>query len=190
MSLGTVFNRQPALFRRCIDAFAELSCHVVAALGGLAPGTLGPLPPNAEAHGYVPLPEVLRYADVFVGHAGMTSTMEALSFGVPIVALPQIPEQRLNADRLAELGLGLCLDPPQQTGEGVLQAVTTLLRDLSIGPRLAWMRREIERAPGACGAAEVIENALAHDDGRRPDPCEPGAAAAIRPDHAHQRRRG
>lgn len=158
VSLGTVFNRQPALFRSCLDAFAELSCHVVAALGGMDAATLGPLPPNAQAHDYVPLPEVLRYANVLVSHAGMTSTMEALSFGVPIAALPQMPEQGLNADRLAELGLGLCLEPAQQTPEGMLRAVTTLMHDPSIRPRLAWMRTEIERAPGVLGAAEVIEN--------------------------------
>jgi MGT family glycosyltransferase len=160
VSLGTVFNRQPALFRRCIDACAELRCDVVAALGGLDAAALGPLPANAQAHGYLPLTEVMRHADVFVGHGGMRSTMEALSFGVPIVAMPQMPEQRVTADRLAELGLGLCLEPGRQTREAVRQAVTTLMHDVSIRPRLDWMRGEIERAPGAPAAAEVIENTL------------------------------
>jgi hypothetical protein len=35
------------------------------------------------------------------------------------------------------------------------------MHDVSIRPRLDWMRAEIERAPGAAGAAEVIENAPA-----------------------------
>jgi MGT family glycosyltransferase len=172
VSLGTVFNRQPALFRRCIDACAELSCEVVAALGGLDAADLGPLPANAQAHGYLQLTEVLRHTDVFVGHAGMTSTMEALSFGVPIAALPQIPEQRVNADRLAELGLGLCLEPAEQTQEAVRRAVTTLMHDVSLRPRLNWMRAEIERAPGAQAAVEVIENALrGRRDGEHAGPC-------------------
>ena len=160
VSLGTVFNRDPAIFRRCLDALAGLDCHVVAALGGLAAADLGPLPANAEAHGYLQLTEVLPYTDVLVGHAGMGSTMEALSFGVPIAAVPQIPEQRVNADRLAELGLGLCLAPGRQTQEEVRRAVVTLLQDASIRPRLDWMRAEIGRAPGAPAAADVIENAL------------------------------
>jgi len=159
VSLGTVFNRQPALFRRCIDAFAGTRCRVVAALGGLDPAALGPLPGNAQAYSYLPLTEALGYADVLVGHAGMTSTMEALSLGVPVVALPQIPEQRVNASRLAELGLGLCLEPSRQTQEAVHQAVTTILHDDSIRTRLDWMRAEIERAPGAPAAAQAIENA-------------------------------
>jgi UDP:flavonoid glycosyltransferase YjiC (YdhE family) len=98
--------------------------------------------------------------------------MEALSFGVPIAALPQIPEQRVNADRLAELGLGLCLEPAEQTQEAVRRAVTTLLHDVSIRPRLNWMRAEIERAPGALAAVEVIDNALrGHHDGEHAGPC-------------------
>lgn len=159
VSLGTVFNRQAAFMRRCIDALAELDCYVVAALGGMDSSTLGTLPSNARAHDHVPLPEVLWYADVLVGHAGMTSTMEAMSFGVPVAALPQIPEQGANADRLAELGLGLRLDPARLTAERLRQAVTTLLHDASVRSRLAWMCGEIQRAPGASWAAEVIENA-------------------------------
>ena len=156
LSFGTVFNRQPALFRRCLDALAGLRCQVVAALGGMDPARLGPLPPNAEVHDY--LPQLLRHADVLVGHAGMRSTMEALSLGVPIAALPQMPEQRVTAGRLAELGLGLCLELPQQTADGVLAAVTRLLADTAVRSRLAWMRSEIEQAPGAAGAADVVEN--------------------------------
>lgn len=159
VSLGTVFNRQPAVFRRCLDALAGLGGQVVAALGGLDPASLGPLPPNAEVHGYLPLPQLLRHADVLVGHAGMRSTMEALSLGVPIAAMPQMPEQRVTAGRLADLGLGLCLELSEQTGEAVLAAVTRLLADTAVRSRLAWMRGEIEQASGAAGAADVVENA-------------------------------
>jgi demethyllactenocin mycarosyltransferase len=159
VSLGTVFNRQPELFRRCIDAFAGTRCRVVAALGGMDPATLGPLPGNARAYSYLPLTEALGCADVLVGHAGMRSTMEALSLGVPVVALPQMPEQHVNASRLADLGLGRCLELGQQTPAAVRQAVTAILDDDRIRPRLDWMRAEIERAPGAPAAAKAVENA-------------------------------
>ena len=159
VSLGTVVNRQPELFRRCIDAFAELDCQVVAALGGLDATDLGSLPANVQAHTYLPLVQVMPYADVLVGHGGMTSTMEALSHGVPVAAMPQMPEQRINADRLAELGLGVCLEVAQQTEEALRASVAELMQDVNVGPRLDWMRAEIERAPGAPAAAEVIENA-------------------------------
>ncbi|MDQ1624321.1 MAG: hypothetical protein QOH19_2739 [Actinomycetota bacterium] len=49
---------------------------------------------------------VLRHADVFLSHAGMNSTMEALCFGVPLVTFPLRPEQEATARRVEELGLG------------------------------------------------------------------------------------
>ncbi|HEY1916256.1 MAG TPA: macrolide family glycosyltransferase [Streptosporangiaceae bacterium] len=160
VSLGTVFNRQPALFRRCIDAFAGLDYQVVAALGGMDPAELGPLPGNTSAHAYVPLTQVLPQAAVLVGHGGMTSTMEALSHGVPIVALPQMPEQRVNAERLTELGLGAHLEPARQTGPPLRETVAAVLHDAGLRSRLDWMRAEIGRAPGAPAVAEVIENMM------------------------------
>jgi len=167
LSLGTVFNRQPETFRRCIDALADTSYRVVAALGGLDAAELGPLPGNARAYTQLPLPVVLAAAEVFVGHGGMTSTMEALSYGVPIVALPQMPEQRLNAARLAELGLGRCLELDQQTGPALRAAVETLRHDAGVRDRLGWMRAELNRAPGAAGAAGVIETAIRERHGAR-----------------------
>jgi MGT family glycosyltransferase len=161
VSLGTVFNRQPDVYRLCLDALADLRCHVVAVLGGMDPAQLGRVPPNSQVHDDLPLPEVLCFADVFVGHAGMTSIMEALSVGVPIVALPQIAEHCRIADRIAELGLGVRLGPADQTHQGLRRAVTALRQDPRIRSRLAWMREEIEQAPGACAAADVIEGACA-----------------------------
>ena len=158
VSLGTVFNRQPEVFRRCLAALAGTGGQVVAALGGLDPASLGRLPPNVEVHSFLPLLQLLPHADVLVGHAGMRSTMEALSLGVPIAAMPQMPEQRVTARRLADLGLGLCLEPEEQTGEAVLAAVARLLADTAARSALAWMREEIEQAPGAVGAANVVEH--------------------------------
>ncbi len=163
VSLGTVFNRQPDVYRLCVDALAELGGHVVAVLGGMDAARLGPLPPNAQVYEDLPLPEVLCFADVFVGHAGMTSIMEALSVGVPIAAWPQIAEHRRIADRVAELGLGIRLGPADQTHQGLRRAVAALRQDPSVRARLAWMRGEIERAPGACAAADVIEETCAEN---------------------------
>lgn len=159
VSLGTVFNRQPELFRWCVDAFAGTGGRVVAALGGMDTAVLGSLPEYARAYSSLPLTETLACADVLVGHAGMRSTMEALSLGVPVVALPQMPEQRVTASRLAELGLGRCLEPAQQTPAAVREAVSAVLHDDRIRTRLDWMRAEIEHAPGVQAAARAIENA-------------------------------
>ena len=56
---------------------------------------------------------VLQIADVFLTHCGMNSASEALYFGVPLVMLPQTPEQGGVYTRVLELGAGVKLDKPE-----------------------------------------------------------------------------
>lgn len=58
----------------------------------------------------MPQLDILQRATAFVSHGGMNSTMESLYYGVPMVVIPQMPEQAMTARRVDELGLGLMLD--------------------------------------------------------------------------------
>lgn len=109
VSLGTAYNDRPDFYRAVLRGAEGRPWHVVLAVGGVDSGELGPIPPNVEVHGSAPQLAVLRHARAFVTHAGMGSTMESLHFGVPMVAVPQMAEQRANADRIVELGLGQAL---------------------------------------------------------------------------------
>jgi MGT family glycosyltransferase len=68
--------------------------------------TLGAIPGNIYVYSYVPQVEVLRHADVFLTHCGMNSVNEAMSRGVPMVAMPFINDQISNAKKIIELGIG------------------------------------------------------------------------------------
>jgi MGT family glycosyltransferase len=157
VSLGTVFNLRPDFFGMCISALADTNRPVVLSLGGGDPASLGPLPPNVQAHSYLPLLEVLPYTEVFVSHASLRSAMEAFSHAVRIVAVPQMPEQRATADRMVQLGLGLRLEQAELSAAALHHGVETLSGDVGAGTRLRWMQEEISRAGGAPAAADVIE---------------------------------
>lgn len=159
VSLGTVFNLRPDFFGMCIAALAGPGRTVVLALGGGDPASLGPLPANVQAYSCPPLLEVLPHADVFVSASSMRSAMEALGHAVPIVAVPQMPEQRATADRISELGLGLRLEHAGLTADVLRDTVAALTADATVAARLSWMRGEIRRAGGASAAADVIEAA-------------------------------
>jgi demethyllactenocin mycarosyltransferase len=158
ISLGTVYNRQPDLFRTIFAAIADLPVHGVVALGaGVERAGFGAVPGNVEIHAMVPQLDVLRHARLCVSHAGMTTTMESLAFGVPVLAIPQMAEHHATADRIVELGLGRRLTRAEANEESIRAAMSTLLTDDGTRQRAAAMRAEIEAAGGGPAAADAIE---------------------------------
>ncbi|SES39141.1 glycosyltransferase, MGT family [Streptomyces sp. yr375] len=163
VSLGSQFTRRPEFYRSCVQAFAELPWHVVMSVGhAVPPELLGPLPGNVEVHAHVPQLAVLAHANAFVTHAGMGGTMEALYYGVPLVAVPQMAEQRVNAARIEQLRIGVHLPRETVTPEALREAVLRVSSDREIRAGVSAMRREIVAAGGAGAAADLIEQALPH----------------------------
>jgi MGT family glycosyltransferase len=160
VSLGTAYNDRPEFYRTVLRSAADRPWQVVLAIGGVDPEVLGAVPPNVEVHRQVPQLAVLRHARAFVTHAGMGGTMEGLHFEVPMVAIPQMAEQRANADRIAELGLGTVLQPDRVTADTLWNAVDDVAGDEHIRERLAWMRREMAATGGAPAAADSVERIL------------------------------
>ncbi|NEA72749.1 hypothetical protein G3I68_19045 [Streptomyces sp. SID13588] len=161
VSLGSQYTRRPAFYRSCVDAFADSPWHVVMSIGqDTDMRHLEPLPANVEVHASVPQLSVLAHADAFVTHAGMGSVMEALAYGVPLVAVPQMAEQRANAHQIDQLALGLHLPREEATPERLREAVLHVTTDPGIARGVEAMRRQIDEAGGAATAADVIERAL------------------------------
>ncbi|GAA2793796.1 macrolide family glycosyltransferase [Saccharopolyspora taberi] len=162
ISLGTAFNHRADFYRMCLRAFADSPWHVAMSIGRhVDVADLGPIPANFDVRESFPQPAVLRRADAFLSHTGMNSTMEALYFGVPVVAVPQMPEQALNAGRLEELGLGRKLVTEEVTAELLRSAVDEVAHDEGIRARLADMKAELRRCGGAPAGADALENYLA-----------------------------
>ncbi|WP_029090498.1 macrolide family glycosyltransferase [Brevibacterium album] len=162
VSLGTAYHDRPDFFRMIAQSAAGRPWHVVMSIGDTVdPAALGTLPANVEAHPQVPQLSVLEHASVFLTHAGMGGTVEGMAAGVPLVAVPQMAEQRANADRIAELGLGRTLDPDSLEAEGFWTTVEAVRADPVIAGRCAWMREEIRTSGGASAAADAVEAAAA-----------------------------
>jgi MGT family glycosyltransferase len=158
VSLGTAFNNRPEFFRQCLEAFGDGEWNVAIAVGErIERDSLGRVPDNVEIRPYFPQLEVLRHADVFLSHTGMNSTMESLAAAVPLVAVPQMPEQELNARRVEELGLGRKLDTAGITTELLRSAVAEVSADNGVRANVAAMSEAMKAAGGAVAAADAIE---------------------------------
>lgn len=155
LSLGTVDNDKMPLYRNCLEALKDTDYQGILSVGERVPvGEFGPLPEGISVFPQVDQIGVLQQADVFVSHCGMNSVSESLYFGVPLVMLPQTPEQKGVAARVAQLGAGILLektDPPS-----ILRAIETLLGEERYRERAMAISEGFRRCPGAKGAADKI----------------------------------
>lgn len=143
---GPAHARNGTLLARLVEALGTLDCTAVVALGDDAAlaAWSGPRPANVLLTSVVQQRLLLPACDLFVTHAGFGSVREALTAGVPMVALPLEAEQPNNARRLADLGVGVAVDPAAATVESITQACRTVLD----GPghrsaARAWQRRTL-----------------------------------------------
>jgi MGT family glycosyltransferase len=161
VSLGTAFNDRPDFYRACLEAFGGGRPVAMAVGERVRIDELGRIPGNVDVRPWFPQPAVLRRAAAFVSHAGMGSTMEALYYGVPLVCVPQMVEQEVNAGRVAELGLGVRLRADGVTAAELRAAVDAVTTDAAMRSALDRMRAAIRAAGGAVAAADAVEERLA-----------------------------
>ena len=110
ISLGTVVNKQPDFYQKCIDAFKDSDYQVVLSVGDLInTQSLNNPSSNIEIYHHVDQMAILTKTDVFISHCGMNSASESLYFKVPLICVPQTKEQSLVANRVVELKAGLRL---------------------------------------------------------------------------------
>ena len=147
--------------RLCLGSTAEHTEPLPVPLHHTDPAELGPLPANVDVRRYAPHLDVLRHARLFISHGGMNSTMESLHNGVPLVVVPQSNEQRANALRVAELGLGRHLAREDITVQSLREAAAQVTGDTSVTDRVRAMRERMHAVDGPAVAADAIEAHLA-----------------------------
>lgn len=158
ISLGTVFHDRPEFYRTCLEAFADSDWQVAMSVGNAVdPADLGELPDNFEVRTSFPQTAVLRRASAFLSHAGMNSTMESLYYGVPLVGVPQMPEQEMNSRRAEELGVGRRLESTEIDAALLRKTVDEIAADASVRTHLDDLQRTLRSYGGPVAAADALE---------------------------------
>ncbi|MCX6032703.1 MAG: glycosyltransferase [Chloroflexi bacterium] len=104
----------PATIQAVIAALRDSDYFVVVSTGDLAaPTDLGPLPENFYVTRYLPGSQVMKQCDLVICHGGNSTVYQALTAGVPVIAIPTHMDQRLNAELLANTGAGAFLKPAE-----------------------------------------------------------------------------
>jgi zeaxanthin glucosyltransferase len=106
-SLGTLQTGSQRAYETIARAAAAPGRRVILSVGSAAQAeNLKPLPNNVIAVPFAPQLELLKRASLCISHAGPNTVLEALSFGVPLVAIPVTNDQPGMAARIAYTGSG------------------------------------------------------------------------------------
>jgi MGT family glycosyltransferase len=157
VSLGTVFNNKPAVFRKILEGLDAPEYQVIVSAGGAyAALKRGPLPANALVFERVPQVELLPRVDLFISHGGNNSINEALAAGKPILVLPIGGEQGDNASRMVYLGVGDRLDLATFAPAQLRAAVDRLRQTPTYRDRAAQLQAAIAKTRGLETASHCI----------------------------------
>lgn len=164
-SLGTLQNRQQWMFeaiaQACQDLQADqdLPVQLVISLGN-RDRAIPTLPGHPIVVPYAPQLELLQQASLVITHAGLNTTLEALTQGVPLVAIPITSDQPGVAARIVWSGAGVMIPPHRLTVTKLKQAIIQVLQQPSYRHNAQRLQQAIARSGGVVQAADLIENAV------------------------------
>jgi MGT family glycosyltransferase len=158
-SLGSLGSADVPLMRRLIGGLAATPYRYIVSMGPLHAEL--ELAPNMAGAEFLPQTSVIPQADLVITHGGNNTTTECLHFGKPMIVLPLFWDQHDNAQRVAELGLGVRLDTYRFTDAELHGALAQLLGDRALRDRLATGAAQIQARQGLRRAADLIEGAAA-----------------------------
>ncbi len=160
-SMGTVQNRQLKIFNCIAEACNGLDAQLVISLGGGAGlESLPELPGSPLIVGYAPQLELLKTATLTITHAGMNTTLESLSNGVPMVAIPIANDQPGVAARVAWTGAGETIPLAHMNVSRLREAVARVLTEDSYKKNASRLQAAIRRSGGVTRAADIVEQAV------------------------------
>ncbi|MBD1885007.1 glycosyltransferase [Microcoleus vaginatus] len=160
-SMGTLQNRLFEVFRDIAQACVGLDAQLVISLGGAAsPESLPDLPGNPLVVSYAPQLKLLQKATLTITHAGLNTTLESLSHGVPMVAIPVANDQPGVAARIVWTGVGEAIPIAHLNVSSLRSAIAKVLREDSYKKNALRLQVAIGRAGGVSRAIDIVEQAV------------------------------
>ncbi|GAB4238125.1 MAG: hypothetical protein Kow00121_65080 [Elainellaceae cyanobacterium] len=159
-SLGSLMQNRQVF--TCIAAACEgLNAQLVLAHGGsLTEQEAAALPGNPLAVPYAPQRKLLARASLTITHAGLNTVLDALSFGVPLVAIPIAFEQPAIAARIRWTGTGEVIPGDRLSVPKLRAAIQQVLTDQSYLQKALTIQASIAQSGGILSAADIVEQAV------------------------------
>jgi UDP:flavonoid glycosyltransferase YjiC (YdhE family) len=153
----TVMDGQLAAVSRACAAIPGTGLQAVLTLGPAVAREAVNVPPDVEILEWADHDELLATCAAVVTHAGLGTTLRALSHGVPLLMLPLGRDQHVNAARVSELGAGIRL-AADDTPEQIRHALTALLEDPEFSASAARLAKRMADDRPDRRAADALEH--------------------------------
>jgi MGT family glycosyltransferase len=157
---STLRYGDPFLLRAAVRGLPAAGLRVVATTGDhrdVGSLGLGPLPEGAHLTTWASHRSLLPHCQAVVTNGGTATVMSALAHGLPLVVAPTTWDKPDNARRVAEAGVGIVLKPTACTPERLRAAVQQLLALPAYTRNARAVATQLAAAPGAAGAAQLLE---------------------------------
>lgn len=157
ISIGTILKSGGHFFRTCMAALGSEPVTVVLSVGSFEIAKLGSIPENFIVQNHVPQMAVLKQASLFITHGGMNSVSEAMGRGVPMLVIPFVSNQPVNARQVEKMGLGKVLDYKSITADVLRDTAFTIMENQQFRKNLQKIQDKISCVPGNAGTVGIIE---------------------------------
>jgi len=162
VSMGTLQNGVRETFRAIAASARKLkNLQFVLALGNqITPEQIGETASNVLTVAYAPQIELLKRSSLCITHAGLNTVLEALGFGVPLLAIPITNDQPGVAARIAHKKLGLVISQDNLSPSDLPTLITQAIEDSTLRANAGHLRESISKTDGLATAAGLIEKAF------------------------------
>ena len=126
----------------------------------LRPEQIGPVPKNAIVVNQAPQLELMKMASVCITHAGFNTVLEALTQGVPQVAIPITNDQPGVAARIAAHQTGVVTSLGDLTVSQLSTLVAEVLNNSRYSDNARKFQQAIAKTNGLSRAADLLEEAF------------------------------
>jgi zeaxanthin glucosyltransferase len=160
--MGTIMNGRVDVFRTIAAAMAKhKDLQLVLSVGDqVEPEQIGPAPSNAIIVKRAPQLELLKQSSVYITHAGLNTVLEALTQGVPQVAIPVALDQPGVAARIADKKTGVVTSLAKLTAEHLSTLLNEVLNNSAYRANSRRLQKAIAEANGLSVAADLVEESL------------------------------
>ena len=161
-SMGTLQNGLESVFSTIAQAVGpRAGMQLVLSIGPvLDPRQIKPLPANAIVVNRAPQIELLKRSVLCITHAGLNTTLESLTQGVPLVAIPVTNDQPGVAARIAHTKTGAFVPLKELTVSRLSFLIDEVLRNPEYRQNANRLRRVMADTNGLEKALDLLEEAL------------------------------